>query len=214
MKISIPAKYQKYVAIGLGSVVLLIGVWIWRSRPIWDNSSVIHGKYLQAKAEYNTLKKAADKQIELLKKDIAEKDKDIAERDKKIAANTASLVATNVKLAGLEKDYALLTDCPSQKENLLQQVSTWKDKFSLAQDTITQQGGQIFSLTAQYNDQVKISEELQRKLTSCENVSVKCDNDVRGLQKDIKRMRFWTNVKTGVVVVAAGYIAYSFLKGK
>ena len=136
-------------------------------------SCVPSAKYEQLKAqhdallvEYNNLKiESAD--------EIAKYEADKKAQDAAIAAANAEISNKNNTIAGLDKKtkeleaaFANLPDDAAKVVNLQAQVQAWKDKFAVAEGIIADKDKVIFSITAKYDAQVKITDRKSTRLNS------------------------------------------------
>ncbi len=214
MPMAIP-KLSKPIIIGV-TIALLLGVVL-----IGYKSCNLSDKYSELTGEFNAYKRVAAKNGEAAKKTIGEQTKVIGDMTKKIAGHeddvfkkNEQIKDVNKKLSALEADYTTLTDCPSQRDNLIKQVTEWVNKFSLSEGIIKDKDGIIFSLTEKYEAQAKITGAVQVQLTDCLKLQPLYEDRISVLERALKKARFVSKLKTwGGVALAAG-VVYFLVKGK
>ncbi len=214
MPMAIP-KLSKVILIGTG-IALVLGIVL-----IGYKSCNLSDKYSLLTGEFNAYKQVADNNTKVAQKTIDNQTKVIGDMTKKIAVHeieaskkNEQIKDVNKKLTVLEGEYATLTDCPSQRENLTKQVAEWKDKFSLSEGIIKDKDGIIFSLTGKHDAQIKITEAVRVQLTDCIKLQTLYDDRISVLEKALKQARFMSKLKSwGGVALAAG-VTYFLLKGK
>ena len=124
------------------------------------------------------------------------KDKELAER---------LLELKHAENALRDKDEVIL--------NLRAQVETWQNRFSLAQDTISEQGKAIFSLKEQNALQVKITLEKDGQILSRDELLKVRAIRIAGLEAELKKERAWGAVKKYVALGALAYVAIDVATG-
>ncbi len=214
MSMAIP-KLSKPIIIGvcfaLLVIILLIG---YKSCNLTD-------KYSELTGEFNAYRAVAESAAVAARKTITEQTKVIGDMNKKIAVHEAAVSKkneqikdANKKLTALEAEYATLTDCPSQRDNLIKQVTEWAGKFSLSEGIIKDKDGIIFSLTEKYDAQVKITGAVQVQLTDCLKLQPLYEDRISVLERALKKARFVSKLKSwGGVALATG-VVYFLVKGK
>lgn len=203
------------------SKYLLIGALVIYGLLITQRSCGLGEKYYTLKTEHDILagqvvkdKAEADKRIaDLIAVDV-EKDKQIAVLNATIAVKNSSIKILHEKTAKLEVEFALyatLHDKDAQIVNLQEQVNVWKQKFDLAESTIADKDGIIFSLTEKYDAQVKISAEWKgsyEREHQLRLVSEKLYEEIKGKYRGINLLG---GIKTAAILLLGGLVVYGAL---
>lgn len=205
------ALIKKYWPWACVALAFIIGVKIWAARPIFDDSSVLAGKYAQLLVSTHKAEIAHLALIGALDKDIVAKDGEIARLDGIINGTHIDITKKDKKIKDLETAYVLLKTCPEQLVNMTEQKNEWVGKFTLAQTEIAIWSDKYFLLSGKYDDVVKKAGEYKALWTESKDSGAACDAAYLSLQKDVKRMRFWSNTKTVVIVGVVAALAYKLI---
>ena len=200
----------------IGGLIALIVVAATLSRACRLTTKIGHleGQIQEISAISEADRKAAEKIKAEQTKIIGDMTKKIAVHESEVSKKNEQIKDVNKKLTTLEGEYATLTDCPSQRENLTKQVAEWKNKFSLSETIIWNKDGIIFSLVGKYEAQVKITAAVQIQLDNCTKMQSLLEREVTALKWELRKSRLVGSVKTGLVLGAAGFIIYNLFKGK
>jgi len=127
-----------------------------------------------------------------------------------IGRKDANLEALGQKLKQLE----ISGDLPAQVANLKEQVKAWSDKFSLAQSVIAEKDAIIADWTVKYSAQVTISESWKQKYEGESRLRTLAEKGWKASERRLRWTRVMSNIKSGLIVGAIGYLGYSAIKGK
>lgn len=145
-------------------------------------------------------------------KKIEEQDLLIAEANREVEIKNDHISSLSDDVLDLELSYDTLNDKDEKIENLQEQVSVWKEKFSISQGIISDKDAIIFSLNEKYKSQVTISISYEDMYKSIQDVLVIRDKQVKELEKINRRLKLTSGLKTGIVVTMAGVVLYSLLR--
>lgn len=183
------------------------------------HSRALSGSLAESIGAYNLLKKESavvqGKQQQIIEDQvarIAEKDAIIADLNHDIIDDNDAIVDQDRQLAALRKKLDGLTDCPSKLANLDEQISLWSNKFTLCERASATKDSIIFNLTEKYDAQVAITDAVYAQLADCVKVKTSCEEALQKAVSQLKTKKFVGYVKTGVIVAAVGFIAYSLVK--
>lgn len=203
---------KKYKWFAIGAVLLAIAVgYVVCDRPrLMDKISYWRGQYEEQKKVA-----MADAQIKLAT---------IAELEGQNALLQGGIDSANTIIVGLEEAQAdhntaighLTTALGQAKTDaervpiLTAMVEEWKGKFTLAQSEIGELKKVNFSLTTQYQNEIKISGNYKSLWESEKNLRLKCELEI-GLQ-DKRISSLQRQVKLTRVAVLVAVVATLFLK--
>ena len=151
------------------------------------------------------------------------KEETIKEQQKKIGALNVAIEVKNTTIAKKERANAKLDDSIADLErefndleqqedkigNLLRQIEVWKEKFALSQSIIADKDEIIFSLTKKYESQVVISDSYKTMYDTLALNTRKLQKIVTAQDRQIKRLKLTSGLKSGLAVALAG--SYSTL---
>ncbi len=207
------AKQQVWAGIIIGAVAIfgVVKGYLWLT-DIKDEASYYAGAYDEAVKQRKAVDKAATIAINKAKGDIILRDARIKGLEMDLGALGVKSNTIGATLADLQEKYKALTDCPSQKANLLLQVQNWKDRFTLAQDEL----GSALSLVAEwrgkYNAQVVIAKSFEDQYKACDTESIIAKDRIDALESDLRRMRLVSKIRTGIELAAVVGVLYSIVK--
>jgi len=203
-----------WVALGLA---LALTVAVIDGLRLHDKYSIAIGKYEEALTQERVNGKALTIQIAQMTETVGQKDKEIAEKVETIGHMTNAIGRKDANLEALGqklKQLEISGDLPAQVANLKEQVKAWSDKFSLAQTVIAEKDAIIADGSAKYDAQVTISESWKQKYEGETRLRTLAEKGWKASERKLRWTRIVGNVKTGLVLAAAGYVGYSALKGK
>jgi len=205
----------KYGLIGLGAIIIL--VLLFRSCGLYDQNSILKGKY-------DELKRIADadhgmliKEIGRLADDIALKDKEIIKLNESISLIYTDLNNKDSKITDLVKqlkEAELAGDLPAQIVNLKEQVKTWADKFTLAESIIKEKDAIISNWAIKYEDAVKIGDKWKEDYEREHELRLLGEKRISKLESSLRWNKFWKTGTALLAVAAGGYVAYDLIRGK
>ena len=141
---------------------------------------------------------------------IAERDKAIGHLTNTIGQRDAELTELVQKMHGLEAK----GDLPAQVANLKEQIAVWSSKFSVAQAVIAEKDKVIAAWAAKFDAQVTISESWKAKYDAECRLLQLATQGWKASERKLRWTRVMGNVKSGLVLAAAGYIIFNAIKGK
>lgn len=207
----------KYGLIGL--VLIIIFVLFTRSCRLYDENSVLKGKYEAyrkiATIDHERLITEINKQTDI----ITEKNKaiekilaDAAKPNPLVAAQDKLIKDQQKKIADLEEQGDLSGALQAAKE----EIGQWSEKFRIAEE---QHGAELFDLNAawqaKFDAQVVISESWKQDWTNEHNLRLLAEKRIGGLESSLKHSKLIDVASTMLVVGFSGAIAYNLLlKGK
>jgi chromosome segregation ATPase len=203
-----------WIALGLA---LALTVAVCDGLRLRDKYSIAIGKYEEALTQERVNGKALTTQIAQMTAIVGQKDKEIAEATKQIGHLTDAVGRKDSDLTELVQKLHKLEvsgDLPAQVANLKEQVQAWSEKFSLAQTVIAEKDAIIADWTIKYDAQVTISESWKQKYEGETRLRTLAEKGWKASERKLRWTRIVGNVKTGLVLAAAGYVGYSALKGK
>ena len=173
----------------------------------------------ELKGQYKEASRIAKIERQIKEETIKEQQGKIEKLTNKIEVRNAEIVKkeqANVKLDGsvadLEREFDDLEQQDAKIGNLMQQVEVWKEKFALAQSIIADKDEIIFSLTEKYDAQLVISNSYKDLYETLVVNTKKLEKIVTAQDRQIKRFRLTSGLKTGVVIGLAGLVVYGVLK--
>jgi hypothetical protein len=140
-------------------------------------------------------------------KEIAEKNEAIGHMTNTIGQQDAALVTSEGRLAQAKTD----TD---RVPILTAMVENWRAKYNTATLIIAEKDAIIADWAAKYVAQVTISESWKQKYNSELHLRTLAEKGWKASENKLRWTRVLSNVKTGLICGALGYIGYSILKGK
>ena len=203
-----------WIALGLA---LALTVAVCDGLRLHDKYSIAIGKYEEALTQERVSGKALTTQIAQMTAIVGEKDKLIAEKNEVIGHMTNAIGRKDANLEALGQKLKQLEtsgDLPAQVANLKEQVKAWSEKFTLAQSVIAEKDAIIADWTIKYDAQVTISESWKQKYEGETRLRTLAEKGWKASERKLRWTRIVGNVKTGLVLAAAGYVGYSALKGK
>jgi len=145
-------------------------------------------------------------------KRIEEQDLLIAEANKKVEIKESHISILGNTVTELEEEFGGLADKDAKIDNLMKQVEVWKEKFSLSQSIIADKDDIIFSLTAQYQAQLVISNAYKDMYDTLTLNMKKLESIVTAQDWQIKRLKLTGGLKTSIVLGLAGLIIFNMVK--
>jgi len=196
-----------------GVVAILAVVFLMRSCNLYDEVSVLKGKHEALQTAYADLDLKSKATIEAHKADIAARDGVIDEAGRTIIDAEGKIRDKDERILNLEEAFTQLGENKDAKIiNLQAQVSIWKEKFTLAEAIIAGKDKIIFSLTAKYDAQVKISTEWEASYYRQVELHSVALERIKVMEKEWRGIKFGSGVKTYLIAAAGAAIVYSLVK--
>lgn len=196
-----------------GVVAILAVVFLMRSCNLYDEVSVLKGKHGALQIAYADLDLKSKATIEANKADIAARDAVIDEAGRTIIDAEGKIRDKDKRILNLEEAFTQLGENKDAKIiNLQAQLSIWKEKFTLAEAIIAGKDKIIFSLTAKYDAQVKISTEWEASYYRQVELHQIALDRISVMEKEWKGIQFGSKLKTYLIAAAGAAIVYSLVK--
>jgi len=199
------------------ALVIALGVSVIDGLRLRDKYSIAIGKYEEALTQERVNGKALTIQIAQMTETVGQRDKEIAEKVETIGHMTNAIGRKDANLEALGqklKQLEISGDLPAQVANLKEQVKAWSDKFSLAQSVIAEKDAIIADWTVKYSAQVTISESWKQKYEGESRLRTLAEKGWKASERRLRWTRVMSNIKSGLIVGAIGYLGYSAIKGK
>jgi len=199
------------------ALVIALGVSVIDGLRLRDKYSIAIGKYEEALTQERVNGKALTIQIAQMTETVGQRDKEIAEKVETIGHMTNAIGRKDANLEALGqklKQLEISGDLPAQVANLKEQVKAWSDKFSLAQSVIAEKDAIIADWTVKYSAQVTISESWKQKYEGESRLRTLAEKGWKASERKLRWTRVMSNIKSGLIVGAIGYLGYSAIKGK
>ncbi len=202
---------QTIIIIGLAVIVVTAFLW-YRS---CNNSQSAYWE-----EQYNEMVKVNElatsqylNEISALQENIVDKDKEISALNNDIQNVYNQLQNVDDNLLTLEEEFTQLgADKDAKIKNLQQQITIWKQKFTLAESIIADKDEIIFSLQAKYDAQVRISDNYRSLYEGELAINDVLKKNLSVLTKKHKVNSMVDKIKNAMIISAAGYILYDVVK--
>ena len=199
------------------ALVIALGVSVIDGLRLRDKYSIAIGKYEEALTQERVNGKALTIQIAQMTETVGQRDKEIAEKVETIGHMTNAIGRKDSNLEALGqklKQLEISGDLFAQVANLKEQVKAWSEKFTLAQSVIAEKDAIIADWSAKYSAQVTISESWKQKYEGETRLRMLAEKGWKASERRLRWTRVMSNVKSGLIVGALGYLGYSAIKGK
>lgn len=196
----------------IGAAVVVIAVLFLRSCSLYDQNSVLRGRYEE-------LKKIADADHALLTKEVGQLTNDIGLRDVEIARLRETITVINTALIGSDMDLAALraswSNLSAECVQKLQQLdSAWLGRELLYKQEISAERGVTEQWVIKYNNAVKIGDDWKKDYENEHTLRLLAEKRIGGLEGSLRWSKFLKTGTTILAVVGAGYIGIDVLRGK
>jgi len=199
------------------ALVIAFGIAVCVGLRILDEPSVAAGQHQEALAVAKANNAALTLQIGRMTAIVGQKDQEIAEKNEAIGhmTNTIGQKDSNLEALGQKlKQLETSGDLSAQVANLKEQVNAWSEKFTLAQSVIAEKDAIIADWTAKLAAQVTISESWKQNYNSELHLRTLAEKGWKASENKLRWTRVLSNIKSGLICGAIGYIGYSAIKGK
>lgn len=203
-------KLIKYGLIGAAAVV--IAALFLRSCSLYDQNSVLKGKY----EAYRAIAKADH---EMLAKEINTLTSDNVKKDGEISKLKAEKIVINTALAGKDKDLAELRKSWSKLSVECQAAlhvldTKWEEKAVLYEAAIKNEQDTTAQWVGKYNNAVKIGDDWKKDYENEHTLRLLAEKRIGGLEGSLRWSKFWKTGTTILAVVGVGYIGVDLIRGK
>ncbi len=177
-------------------------------------------RFSKLEGQYQEVLRIANAHAEILNQTIADKDKVIGEQDKRLVISsrvisklTGSIGQKNADLLNLEKSLNQATTDAERVPILTSMVETWRAKYAQLEKVVTEKDTIVSAWVTKFNAQVAISESWKSRYEDEARLHAISRSQISALNTRLKTARITGNLKTGLVVLAGGYLAYRTIKG-
>ena len=198
------------------ALALALGIAVRDGLRIRDKASVVAGQYEEALTQARVNDAALTLQIAKMTEIVGQRDKEIAEKIETIGHMTTAIGQKDSDLTQLvQKLHELETagDLPAQVANLKAQIAAWSSKFTLAQAVIAEKDKVISAWAAKFNAQVTISEAWKAKYDAECRIRHLAEQGWKASESKLRWTRVMSNIKSGAILAAAGYLGLKAIKG-
>ncbi len=197
---------KTYLCVALLSALLLAAGFLYRSCRLYDDLSVVRGTYLEAQRKADADTKVAEQMIKDAGDIIAEQSDKIVSLDKQIQGK---------QLGHLTEAYGRLDMTDKEKiTNLEAQVKIWSEKFTMAEQVISEKDAIIQAWTVKFNEQAEISGAWKLRYENEARLHLLCREQIKIFEGRVSLLSFKSKITQALVVGAGGYILYTTLRSK
>jgi len=199
-----------WIALGLA---LAFGVAVCDGLKIRDKASVAAGQYQGALAVAKANEAVLTLQIAKMNEVVGQQNAIIAEKNEAIGHMTNAIGQKDKELDKIRGTWSTLSaECQAKLHEL---DTAWAQKFSLSEAIIAEKDKIISAWAVKYDAQVTISESWKQKYENELHLRTLAENGWNTVNKKLKKQAIASNVKTGIIIAAIGYVGLSMLtKGK
>jgi hypothetical protein len=178
---------------------------------IRDKYSISIGNYQAALDQSKRDGAALTLQIAKANEIVGQQNAIIIERDKAIGHLTNTIGQKDGELDKIRGTWSKLSaECV---QNLKELDATWAQKFSLAQNIIEKKDAIISAWAAKYAARVAISDAWKSKYEGELHLRTLAEKGWKSAEGKLRWTRVMGNIKSGLVLAAAGYIGFKYIKG-
>jgi len=197
------------------TVFLLSLFFLYRSCRFYDDLSVVRGAYLEVQRKATADTKVAEQMIKDSGDIIAEQSDKINTLQTKVSEKMLGIKDKDKKLGHLTEEYSRLDITDKEKiANLGAQVKIWAEKFTLAEQIISEKDAIIQAWTVKFNEQVEISGAWKLRYENEARLHLLCKEQVKIFEGRVSLLSFKSKITQALVVGAGGYILYTTLRSK
>ena len=202
----------------IGAAVLIVTILFLRSCFLYDQNSLIKGRYKELQkitdADHSTLTKEIASQYKIIK----DKTKEIADLLASAGKPTEAEKEKDAVIVAKEKEIARLKALGDYKAALEQSQAenkAWSEKFTLAEERHKKD---LFDLNAKgeakFDAQVVISNDWKNDRDNENRLRLLAEKRIGKLEGSLRWNKFWKTGTTLLAVVGGGYIVYGLIRGK
>ena len=186
---------------------------MFRSCNLYDKNSVLHGQLGEAKHIAEADAKLKDALIAKQNVIISQQNTIIAERDKAIGHLTNTIGHRDADLVTLGGRLAQAKTDTDRVPILTAMVENWRAQYNTATLIIAEKDKVIAAWAAKFDAQVTISEAWKAKYDAGCRLLQLATQGWKASENKLRWTRVMSNIKSGLIVGALGYIGYSAIKG-
>lgn len=201
---------------------LIIGVLLMCALFFLLRSCSVTDRYSRLVGEYEALTKVqeeAESTAQINIENALENIDNLTNRNKgltrRIELAEMEIVETDGDVARLESELIDAQDTgdkDAQISNLTEQVNTWKKRFTLARDIITDKDKIIFNLNEKYESQLRISVDFEKLYIAEKDLRQRGNVLLDISSRKLRTAKTGGTFKTMVISVLGGYVAYKLIK--
>jgi len=200
--------------IGIALVVFVVLFCLGKACKISDRNSELKGEITQLNQMLSIQRQVSQKEIKELKEFICKKNEEIIDITADITVKDEKIQELSEISTNLEQEIDNLND--NQKDiiinKLKENVTIWKQKFTLAESIIRNKDKIIFNLQDKYNAQLKVSLNYRELYEKTNELSRKQEIRIRVLEKKQRGLQIKSILKTVAIGGLAGYLGYRIIK--
>ena len=200
--------------IGIALVVFVVLFCLGKACKISDRNSELKGEITQLNQMLSIQRQVSQKEIKELKEFICKKNEEIIDITADITVKDEKIQELSEISTNLEQEIDNLND--NQKDiiinKLKENVTIWKQKFTLAESIIRNKDKIIFNLQDKYNAQLKVSLNYRELYEKTNELSRKQEIRIRVLEKKQRGLQIKSTLKTVAIGGLASYLGYRIIK--
>jgi hypothetical protein len=194
------------------ATVLIIAFLFLRSCSLYDQNSILKGRY-------DEVVRITDADHALLTKEIGQLTNDIAQRDVQISRLQESITIINTALAGSDRDLAALrakwASMSAECQVALHALdAVWIEKELLYKQELSAERGVTAQWVIKYNNAVKIGDDWKKDYENEHTLRLLAEKRIGGLEGSLRWSKFWKTGTTILAVAGVGFAGYTLLRGK
>jgi uncharacterized protein HemX len=195
--------------IALLAAIIIVG---WVNHQAGVKQRILKAEYeaMRVETEENSLIQKA--QIEGLRQIIEQKDRHISQLNEHIVEKQVEISTLHEQTDKLEAEYETLLREPDKIDNLTQQVTLWKQKFSIAETIIESKDKIIFDMNQKYVAQLDISNYYKKLYENEYALRLKAEARIKLYENQITGLKIGGTIKTGLVIGLAGVVIYGLVR--
>jgi len=195
-------------------LVLALGISIVDGLRIRDKYSISIGNYQAALVSSKKDGAALTLQIAKANEIVGQQNTIIAERDRAIGHLTNTIGQKDAELVTLDGRLVQAKTDTEKVPILTAMVENWRAQYNTATLIIAEKDKAISAWAVKYAAQVVISESWKQRYNSELHLRTLAEKGWKASENKLRWTRVMSNIKSGLIVGALGYIGYSALKGK
>ena len=183
-----------------------------RACKITDKYSRLVGQYTEMKRVYAADAILKDTLIAAKEQAIKDLSNQLLKSEEAIGHMTTAIGQRDRELDSIRNTWANLSvECQGKLHEL---DDTWGAKYTLLEGVVQEKDKQISAWAGKYDAQVSISEAWKAKFEGERTLRLAGETLLSTLEGKYRMVKLTSSVKSIVVVAAAGFIGYTFIRGK